>query len=35
MFSIKYELPKIVGLEIRLRNIDGMTVEMDSSLFND
>ena len=34
-YFFEYELPKIAGLEIRLRNIDGMTLEMDSSLFND
>lgn len=39
MVSLKYfysyELPKILGLQKRLMNADGLTVEMDAALFND
>jgi alkylation response protein AidB-like acyl-CoA dehydrogenase len=34
-FFYNYELPKILGLQKRLMNPDGLTVEMDAALFND
>ncbi len=34
-FFYNYELPKILGLQKRLMNPDGLTVEIDASLFND
>ncbi|ACL05026.1 Acyl-CoA dehydrogenase domain protein [Desulfatibacillum aliphaticivorans] len=30
-----YELPKITGLSIRLLNTDGLTVDLDTAIFND
>jgi len=30
-----YELPKIEGLSLRLKNVDGLTVEMDEAYFDD
>ncbi|MBW2259540.1 MAG: acyl-CoA dehydrogenase C-terminal domain-containing protein, partial [Deltaproteobacteria bacterium] len=34
-FFFAYELPKIKGLEERLRNTDGLTVEMEPDHFSD
>ena len=34
-YFFAYELPKITSLSIRLLNTDGLTVDMDTALFND
>ena len=34
-FFFRYELPKILGLEKRLMDSDGLTVEMEAQFFND
>jgi butyryl-CoA dehydrogenase len=34
-FFYEYELPKTIGLEERLRKGDGLTVNIDSTLFDD
>jgi len=34
-FFFKYELPKILGLEKRLMDSDGLTIEMEAQFFND
>jgi butyryl-CoA dehydrogenase len=34
-FFFRYELPKILGLEKRLMDSDGLTIEMEAQFFND